>query len=268
MKPRLAVIQFPGSNCEYETRRAAEYYGFDASIVRWNDSGDWSQFDAFILPGGFSYQDRVRAGAISAKLPVMAQIAVAASQGVPVLGICNGCQILAESGLISGASDTVNVGMSPNMKDGKPVGFICDWKYVRAENPEKSVFTRYFDSTDVLPIPINHGEGRFVLDPGTAQSLGQIATFRYCDENGVISSEYPINPNGAAHSIAGISNFAGNVMGVMPHPERAAFLKQVPGAISGPWKGKKHSLFNGGADGVGPFEKLFVSMRDSAKGRG
>ncbi|NBV83277.1 phosphoribosylformylglycinamidine synthase I [bacterium] len=266
--PRLAVIQFPGSNCEYETRRAAAYYGFDAQVVRWNDTETIGHYDAYILPGGFSYQDRVRAGAISAKLPVMSIVAEGAFQGKPVLGICNGCQILAETGLIAGVStDTVEVGMAPNTRDSRPVGFICDWRYVTVTNPSAGIFTRHFNDGDVLPIPINHGEGRFVLSRAAQERLPQLATFRYCAPDGSEAGKFPENPNGAYENLAGICSQNGNVLGIMPHPERSAFLKQVPISIQGQWQQRKRDLLSGGSSGPGPMEKLFVAMVEYAKER-
>jgi phosphoribosylformylglycinamidine synthase len=261
-RPTVAVIQFPGSNCEYEAQRAAQYYGFDAQIVRWNEPVDHVRhFDAYILPGGFSYQDRVRAGAIAAKLPVLKTISEAVDAGKSVLGICNGCQILAESGLVT------EMAMAPNARDGVPVGFICNWQYVRVTNPEASLFTRYFTADDVLPVPINHGEGRFVLSDSAQASLPQMATFRYCDDQGEIRTEFPINPNGASFNLAGISSSKGNVFAIMPHPERAAQLKQIPVSNRGAWQVKKLGLLNGDHDGPGPWEKLFVGMVDYARAR-
>ncbi len=266
--PRLAVIQFPGSNCEYETRRAAAYYGFDADIVRWNAADNLAQFDAYILPGGFSYQDRVRAGAIAAKLPIMDVVTRGAAMGKPVLGICNGCQILSESGLIAGVSlGDIEVGMAPNTRDGHPIGFICDWRYVTVSNPSASLFTRYFDGGDILPVPINHGEGRFVLNHPAQAQLSELATFRYCDDQGTLATTFPDNPNGAYDALAGVCSVQGNVLGIMPHPERSAFLKQIPLSIRGPWQMKKQSVFSEGVTGAGPWEKLFVSFYDYAKGR-
>jgi len=265
-KPKLIVLQFPGSNCEYETHRAASYYGFESRIVRWNSLDEIDDANAIILPGGFSYQDRVRSGAISSKLPILKKIIMKASSGVPVLGICNGCQILAEAGLIAGVNKgQVEIGMAPNTRDGRPVGFICDWKYLVVKNPKRSVFTQYYDENEVLPIPVNHGEGRFVVSKSVSNELINLASFRYSDHQGVESTSFPINHNGASYGLAAISNVDGNVMGMMPHPERAARLRQIPVSISGEWREKKRQLLSGGSDGVGPSEKLFVGMRDAAR---
>lgn len=260
--PRLAVIQFPGSNCEYETQRAATHYGFQADIVRWNANHDaLPMYDAYILPGGFSYQDRVRSGAIAAKLPIMESIAGAASEGKLILGICNGCQVLAESGLVT------EMAMAPNTRDNAPVGFICNWQYVRVDHADRSPFTRYFSAEDVVPIPINHGEGRFVLSEHAIAALDQSAVFRYVSELGEPQSDFPINPNGATENLAGLSNPSGNVFAMMPHPERAAFLKQVPVETRGSWGSLRRALGHGTTQVEGPWEKLFVGMVDYTKAR-
>ncbi len=259
---KMAIIQFPGTNCEYETLRAIRHYGVQADLVRWNEPLDsFSTYEGFVLPGGFSFQDRVRAGAIAAKLPVMSVIQQAASAGKPVLGICNGCQILAEAGLFPNThgSNHLEVALAPNQRDAKPLGFVCDWVNVKVINPQNSLFTRYFSSEDVIPIPINHGEGRFVLE----SELDPTLTFlQYCMWDGYVLDSYPTNPNGASHNIAAIASPQGNVMGMMPHPERAAFLKQVPSWIQGPWGEKKHAFVTTDFYAPGPWEKLFVSLKE------
>ena len=229
MKTNIAIIQFPGSNCEYETQRAFAAYGFKADIIRWNcDIKDFNQYSGYVLPGGFSYQDRIRAGVISAKLPIVHHLVQAAKTGKPLLGICNGCQILAETGLIPDLENnqTISVALAPNTKNNQPVGFICDWVYVKIKNPEKSIFTKHFTTEDILPIQINHAEGNFILDKNTKEKLKNLTTFQYCDSNGELGN-YPITPNGSTDGLAGICNKKGNVMAIMPHPERATFLKQT-----------------------------------------
>ena len=263
MKPKLAVLQFPGTNCEYETLRALTHYGVNAKLVRWNEPLEtFRDYSGFVLPGGFSFQDRVRAGAIAAKLPVLSRVQEAANAGKPVLGICNGCQILAEAGLFPDQETLshIEVALAPNQKAQKPLGFICDWVTVQVTNPEKSVFTRYFTSEDLLPVPINHGEGRFILKEKKVASL---ASFRYCSAQGERLESYPTNPNGAEQNLAGLANVKGNVLAMMPHPERAAFLKQVPFWVQGPWGLKKQTLPTSTFFESGPWEKLFVSLRDS-----
>ncbi len=266
MSTRLAVLQFPGLNCEYETQRVAARYGFDAKIIRWNDeSSALSDAHAYIIPGGFSYQDRVRAGAIAAKLPIMEQLVRADALGKPILGICNGCQILAEAGLYPNVSQTgdLEVSLAPNVQHEKLIGHVCDWVYVKIKNPQRSAFTRFNTDTDIIPVPISHGEGRFVFK-------NEIPTghthFVYCDINGVVDPTYPINPNGTTANLAGLSNERGNVLGVMPHPERAAYLNQVPLSLAHQWAQKKQDAFeNGEPFGDGPWANLFKSMLVAAQ---
>ncbi len=255
MTPKLAVIQFPGSNCEYETAYACSLAGFETSIVRWNEEVKFLDlFDAYVLPGGFSYQDRVRSGEIAAKLPIMSVLAKAADEGKPILGICNGCQILAAARLIP------HLALAPNRKENEAVGFICDWVFVKIQNPEKSVFTRYFSQTEVLPIPINHGEGRFILSPEAASEWPNLAAIRYCSEKGAIDPYFPHNPNGSEYNLAGLCNARGNVLAIMPHPERASLLKQMPTWIDSDWaETKKNKLATSEPTHPGPWHPLFLS---------
>ncbi len=264
---RLAVIQFPGSNCEYETQRAANYYGFSADIIRWNCSpGDFHAYHAYILPGGFSYQDRVRSGAIASKLPILGWLQEASAQGKPILGICNGCQILAEAGLVPDFAETnaVEIALQHNTRDGERWGFVCDWVFVRIERPELCVFTRQFSPNDVLPVPINHGEGKFVLSETVRKRLNELTMMTYCKPYGHPEPSYPTNPNGSTLNIAALSNKKGNVLAMMPHPERASFVRQIPFWIAGEWPDKKRKQFQAGQDGAGPWEKLFVSVKEYA----
>jgi phosphoribosylformylglycinamidine synthase subunit PurQ / glutaminase len=267
MSKKLAVIQFPGSNCEYETLYAATEYGFDAQIIPWNCSKDlFMNFDVYILPGGFSFQDRVRAGAVSAKLPVIGYLQEVCEAGRPILGICNGCQILSESGLVPDLSDThkIEVALAPNTKNDKSFGFMCEWVYVKVENPEANVFTRSFSADDVIPIPVNHGEGRFIFASDIDPESLPVTTLKYCNSKGEVVNSYPTNPNGSSFNIAALSNKKGNVLAIMPHPERASFLHQIPNSIDSVWADEKVKQFKSGyTQSVGPWEKLFVSVRES-----
>lgn len=262
-KPTLAVIQFPGSNCEYETRRAAEQGGFSASILRWNESPEkLASFDAYILPGGFSYQDRVRSGAIAARLPVIETLIKAAKEGKPVLGICNGCQILAETGLIPDTrkKQHIEVALAPNRVQSKSRGFVCDWVYVKPIKKENSIFTACFEEDEVIPIPVNHGEGRFILKDSIIDDLRSVSKFVYCTPDGHVSPGLPTNPNGSTANIAALTNPAGNVCGIMPHPERAVMCRQIPFWTQNSWSKKRKESTQAGKETAGPWLRLFQSM--------
>ncbi len=236
--PRVAVIRFPGLNCENETRRAMLSQGVDADIFMWNGPTDeLARYDGYVVPGGFSYQDRVRAGAIAAKDRVMDCIIAQAAAGKPVLGICNGAQILIESGLVPGLGNgLVEMGLARNIMPDRD-GYYSRWAYLRVEST-KTAATGGLAVGDVVPVPIAHAEGRFVTtDPGLVARLrenGQIA-FTYATSDGEFSNDFPWNPNGSTAGIAGISNAAGNVVAMMPHPERCSWLYQVPETLAGEW---------------------------------
>jgi len=264
MAKSIGVIQFPGSNCERETVNALQYYGMKAEIVRWTvSSTQFHDYDGYIIPGGFSFQDRVRAGAIAAKLPIMGNVVKAANEGKPVLGICNGCQVLAESGLVPDLKQEqqIEMALAPNQKEGRSHGFVCDWVFVTPKRPEQNLFTRLFSASDTIPVPINHGEGRFVFPETTFKS--EVSQLLYCSDSGQESSEYPVNPNGSECNIAGIGNRNGNVFAMMPHPERAFLVRQVPSWIAGDWPQKKKEAFTHEANAAGPWEKLFIALKES-----
>ncbi len=263
MSYRLAVLQFPGSNCEYETAKAAHSVGFNVDIIRWTITREaFHRYDAYILPGGFSFQDRVRSGAISAKLPVMGFLEEAAEKGKPILGICNGCQILAESGLVPDTlgQHSIQMGMAPNTRGDNPNGFTCDWVYVKPSGKLGNLFLSCFEENEVLPIPINHGEGRFIFSDDFSKELSSVSQLVFCNAEGHIIPQFPINPNGVMHNIAGLSNKNGNVFAMMPHPERATALRQIPGWLNTPWVDKKRKAFSSGQDGSGPWYRFFKSM--------
>ena len=226
---KIAIIQFPGSNCERETKAAFELSPHQVDIVRWNISNEeFDSYDAYILPGGFSYQDRVRAGAISAKLPIIEQLKKADEAGKAILGICNGCQILAEAGLVPG-KENLELALGKNSLSDREIGFICDWVYVKVHNKDQNIFTKALSDSAVIPIPVNHGEGRFIFKESFNRDA--VSHLKYCNQNGDIIDEFPVNPNGSQENIAGIGNIKGNVFAMMPHPERAAFEKQIPETV-------------------------------------
>lgn len=224
---KAAVILFPGTNCELETVRACELAGIEAKIIRWN-TRELNEFDIFILPGGFSYEDRIRAGVISAHEDIVKSIKKEASNGKVVLGICNGAQILVESGLIPGLEDEVEMALAPNIN---PLfkGFYCTWVYIKHTCKTKNAFNLALTKDEIIPVPIAHAEGRFTTrkkDLLKKLIKNDQIIFRYCNKEGNINKES--NPNGSLYNIAGICNKEGNVLAMMPHPERASWLKQLP----------------------------------------
>lgn len=238
MTARAAVLQFPGVNCEFETVRALREAGVDAEIAPWNATADLlDRYGGFVLPGGFSYQDRVRAGVIASREPVMDVIGEAARLGRPVLGICNGAQVLVETGLVPGRREgVVEVALAPNRMPGR-TGYHCDWVHV-VHGGGASFLARSLEEGESFPLPIAHGEGRFLsMDPSLFDDLlaaGQIP-LRYATPDGAPSEEWPHCPNGSARGAAAVSNRAGNVVAMMPHPERAAHLHHVPDRLPCRW---------------------------------
>lgn len=204
---RFAVVQFPGSNCDQDCVHALQVLGQEARLV-WHQETKIDPSEGVILPGGFSYGDYLRCGAIARFSPIMGAVKAAAERGQVVVGICNGFQILCEAGLLPGAL-TRNEGLH----------FRCETAYVRVETPA-SRFTSYYGTGEVLKIPIAHGEGCYRASLEILQELEaqQRVLFRYCNTEGQVVPE--ANPNGSSHNIAGICNAGRNVLGIMPHPER------------------------------------------------
>ena len=229
---KVAVIQLPGSNCELETLEAIRLSACQADLIRWNQVEKLVAYDVIVIPGGFSYQDRIRAGAIASKLPIAESIFQAAMVGKAVLGICNGCQILAEMALIPdlAGKQEIEVALSNNSLDSQPSHFSCDWQHVKIINPDNCVFTRGIPENQSIAIPINHGEGRFITTI-PFEALSSCTQLLYCDEAGESRTDHPINPNGSFYNLAGLSNTKGNVLALMPHPERAIKATQIPSWI-------------------------------------
>jgi len=206
---RAAVVTFPGSNCDYDLYKAVQQVGGEPTFVWHRERGGLGDYDAVLLPGGFSYGDYLRAGAIARLSPVMEDVVAFAKAGGPVLGVCNGFQILCEAGLLPGAL-VRNASLRFQSRD----------VLLRVERTD-TVFTGDYREGQILRVPIAHGEGNYEADEGTLERLeadGRVV-FRYVDAGGNATDE--ANPNGSWHNIAGIVNEAGNVLGMMPHPERA-----------------------------------------------
>ncbi|TLU82738.1 MAG: phosphoribosylformylglycinamidine synthase subunit PurQ [Chlorobium sp.] len=206
----VGVVVFPGSNCDHDTEYAvANTKGFKP-VMLWHNDHDLQGAKAILLPGGFSYGDYLRAGAIARFSPIMKEVIEFANKGFPVLGICNGFQVLLESGLLEGA-------LSRN-RDKK---FLCCQTCIRTVN-RSTIFTSLYKQDEVLRIPIAHGEGNYFAPPEVLESLEEHnrIVFRYSDAEGRVTDE--TNPNGSLLNIAGIVNRQGNVLGLMPHPERAS----------------------------------------------
>src|SRR5262245_25063998 len=205
--PRVGVVTFPGSLDDADARRAVEAMGGEA-VALWHGDHDLGDVDAVVLPGGFSYGDYLRCGAIAARAPIMSEVRDFAGRGGPVVGICNGFQILCEAGLLPGA-----------LARNASLRFVCRHVYVRVEG-KPTPFTSAIPAGRVLRLPIAHAEGRFVCDDSTALGAKGQVVFRYCDQAGGITET--ANPNGSQLGIAGVCNEAGNVLALMPHPERAS----------------------------------------------
>jgi phosphoribosylformylglycinamidine synthase subunit PurQ / glutaminase len=226
--PRIAVVQFPGTNCERETARSLAVRGDGAVEIIWHaDPFPLDRYAAVVLPGGFAHGDHLRAGAIARFSPVMHGIKDFAERGGLVLGICNGFQVLLEAGLLPGA-----------MLRNASLQFRSQWVWCRVERTD-TPFTCRCQVGQVLRMPIAHGEGNYV---SVAEPAG--VALRYCDAQGKVSPDS--NPNGSQASIAGIANASGNVFGLMPHPERAA------------------DALLGSTDGCFLLESLAMSLREPA----
>lgn len=226
---RIAIIQFPGSNCERETALAVKRAGMEPIEFLWNESREkLREMAGFIIVGGFSYEDRSRAGIIAALDPVMQEIKAQSELGKPVLGICNGAQILVETGLVPGLENhKVAMTLTENKRiaNGKILGtgYYNTWVNMRlSDQYQRNAFTRHLTPKTILHVPVAHGEGRFLMTEALLNEVEQqgLNVFQYCDEMGNIVDRFPINPNGSLKNIAAISNKQGNVMAMMPHPER------------------------------------------------
>ncbi len=218
---KCGVVVFPGSNCDHDLYHALKHImGVETRFI-WHKESDVSDVDAVFLPGGFSYGDYLRTGAIARFSPVMTAVIEHARKGKPVMGICNGFQILCEAGLLPGA-----------LLRNRDLDFICRPVYIRVETTATR-FTQNCEAGQVLKMPIAHGDGNYFADASTLAELqaNDQIVFRYCDRHGRLDAA--ANPNGSLEHIAGIQNRQGNVLGMMPHPERA--VEAILGSEDGRW---------------------------------
>ncbi len=204
----VTIVRFGGSNCDRDAEQALEHLGIDAEIV-WHEDGLPADTSGIVLPGGFSYGDYLRAGAMAARSPVMAEVREAAAAGVPVLGICNGAQVGCESGLTEGAFTT-----------NESARFQCEPVYLRVERAD-TPWTDAYEEGEGIEVPIAHGEGRYEIDDGRLAELeaDDRILFRYCDADGAVDGD--ANPNGSKAAVAGLLGERETVAVLMPHPERA-----------------------------------------------
>jgi len=227
---KFGIVTFPGSNCDYDAYQAVvEALGEEAAFI-WHKDHDLGGADVVVLPGGFSYGDYLRPGAIARFSPVMREVAAHAGRGGPVLAVCNGFQIACEAGLLPGAL----------LRNGS-LQFVCEMVTLRVETTDSPFTNRYADG-QLLRIPVAHGDGRYTADDETLDRLegeGRVA-FRYVGARGDVDAAW--NPNGSMRAIAGILNEGRNVLGMMPHPERAV------------------SDLLGSADGAALFESLLARV--------
>tara|TARA_B110000305_G_C19465489_1_gene657579 strand:+ start:9298 stop:9987 length:690 start_codon:yes stop_codon:yes gene_type:complete len=206
---RVSVIVFPGSNCDRDVAVSLKKFSNKSPLMIWHKETSLPDSDLIVLPGGFSYGDYLRCGSMAANSPIMKEVKKSAEKGSSILGICNGFQILTESGLLPGTLIR-NQGLS----------FICKNTSLKVEN-DKSFFTHNYNKNEIVNIPIAHNEGNYFADENVIKDIEDknLVVFRYCNKNGDINEE--TNPNGSLKNIAGIINEKGNVLGMMPHPERA-----------------------------------------------
>ena len=210
-RPRIAVVVFPGTWSERDFAHVAGLLGWEARLL-WHRETSLGEVDAVVLPGGFAHGDYLRTGAIARFSPIMAAVEAFAAAGGPVIGSCNGFQVLCEAGLLPGV-----------LLRNDHLEFRCDWQALRVEAPASCpAWLGDLADGEVIRLPISHGEGRYYADPATLDRLeaDRLVVLRYADEGGAVVPD--ANPNGSLRGIAGITNRGGNILGLMPHPERAA----------------------------------------------
>jgi phosphoribosylformylglycinamidine synthase len=207
---KAGVVVFPGSNCDHDCYHVLKHVMGADTVFLWHKDTDLQGVDLVVFPGGFSYGDYLRCGAIAKFSPIVSEVVKFADAGGHVLGICNGFQVLTEAGLLPGA-----------LMRNRDLKFLCRYVNLRVENSD-TPFSRMYADGEVIGVPVAHADGNYYIDPAGLEELeenNQII-FRYCDGNGEVNSD--TNPNGSLHNIAGIVNKNRNVLGMMPHPERCA----------------------------------------------
>ena len=237
---KVCVLRVGGTNCDSETQRALQELGVQAETVHLNEllkRGDLMDYQVLVLPGGFSFGDYVRSGVILARLltaKLGRELRAFIDENRPILGICNGFQILVEEGLLPGF-EGMSAYPEASLAANIPQGFKCQWVYLKNENKGKCIFTSKIPQDKVLRMPIAHGEGRLLFPKEKEDQLlerlyeNDMVVFRYCNKNGdYAEGAYPTNPNGSFHDIAGVCNAEGTIFGLMPHPERALCWWQEP----------------------------------------
>jgi phosphoribosylformylglycinamidine synthase I len=237
---KVCVLRVGGTNCDAETQRAFQELGVQAETVHVNElikRRNLLDYSILVFPGGFSFGDYVRSGVIFARhlsARLGKEIETFVDKGRPILGICNGFQILVEYGLLPGF-EGVSAYPEATLTTNEPQGFKCKWVYLKQENRGKCAFASKIPTDKLLRMPIAHGEGRLLFPKEKEQSMlkklidEDMLVFRYCTKDGAAADDkYPANPNGSFYDIAGICNREGNIFGLMPHPERAMFWWQQP----------------------------------------
>lgn len=258
-RPRVAVVQLPGVNCEDESARLLQLAGADAEVFRWTrPAAELARYEGYLVPGGFSYQDRVRAGAVAAKDPLLDVLLEESGHGKPVLGICNGCQVLVEAGLVPGLQPgCIEVALAANRNPGRR-GYLSRWVALEAHPQARTPFVE--GMTGTVPLPMAHAEGRFAHeDPevfARMAAAGYVA-LRYAPLGG----RHDGNPNGSLLDAAALTNGRGNVLALMPHPERAALLRMVPEDLPHAWGTRRRRAAGDDAALAGPGPGAFLLHR-------
>lgn len=228
MAAKVAVLVFPGTNSEIETWRICRDVGLDAQVVHWSQAKALPQYDAFVLPGGFAYEDRIRAGAVAAHDPMMDYVIEAAQKGKLILGVCNGAQVLLEAGLVPGTGG-VRRPTAAFTKNGPAAHFVCKHVYLKlAVDASRCAITAALPGDALIPAWAAHGEGRLAATPGHLQEIvdGGHLVFVYAHADGSVDERAV--PNASALGCAGLTNREGNVLAIMPHPERDAWNYNHP----------------------------------------